>query len=210
MQLSPEQAAFNQSQAQARSDAVAAAIRDATPEAGALTALDYGCGSGPIGLRLANHFQHVTLADVYPDVVAGAIEAARDASNVDVRLLDLSTKDGVPEDLCVDVVLSCLSWHHVRDLDVLLEALPLVAPGGRLFVADMDFDGGAYHADLPDFDGVQGFDRDDLRQRLERHGYGDVRVSDLWRSQKWITGKLTDLSLFMMQARIPPGAAGTD
>ena len=203
MLLSPAQTAFNQVQAQARSDAVAEAIRAAVPDATSLTALDYGCGAGPIGLRLAGHFRHVILTDVDPVAVAAATDAARGVANVDTRVLDLSVKPGASLGVHVDAVFSCLSWHHVRDLDTLLDMLPTVAPDGRLFVADMDQDGGAYHRDLPDFDGVDGFDRDELCERLRQHGYTDITITDLWRSQKWVAGALTDLSLFMMQARIP-------
>ncbi|MCL2735944.1 MAG: class I SAM-dependent methyltransferase [Propionibacteriaceae bacterium] len=204
MLVSPEQAAFNQTQVQKRSDAVANAICSAIPDSERLAALDYGCGPGHIGLRLAGDFRRMFLADSDPDAVASAADASRGLDNVSSLVLDLSIPTALPPDLRVDVVFSCLSWHHVRDLDHLLDTLPIIAPGGRLMVVDMDADGGAYHADLPGFDGVHGFDRDELRERLTSHGYTDVTIADVWASQKWVAGTLTDLSLFMLQARIPP------
>jgi len=201
MILTPQQAAFNKSQADARSETVADAIRSAVPDGADLVALDYGSGPGHIGLRLADHFRHIILADPDAAALAVAAEAARDLPNVSLSLLGAGD-DGLTA-LRADVVVSSLAWHHVRDLDTLLDALPVVAPAGQLLVADMDQDGGAYHVEIPDFDGVDGFDRTELCSRLVKHGYLDVTIRDLFEGQKWIAGQLVDLSLFMLQARIP-------
>jgi len=194
--------AYNQANAAARSDAVAAAIREATPESSQLVAMDYGCGPGHIGLRLADHFADVILVDPDPDALAQAATASSQLPNVTTIMLDLSA-EAPPPGLRADVVFSCLSWHHVVRLDALLGALPHVAPGGRLFVADMDPDGGAYHSELPDFDGVDGFDRAELVGRLRDHSYQQVRIDDFWTGSKWIAGKLTPMSLFLLRARLP-------
>ena len=197
-----ERNAFNEENGRNRSQAVAAAIRLATPDGPALTALDYGCGPGHIGLRLADHFAHVTLVDVDSEAVAQAADAAANMANITPLTLDLSV-DAPPTDLCVDVVFSCLAWHHVTNLGALLAALAIVSPGGRLFVAEMYPDGGAYHAELPDFDGVDGFDPDALAALLAKHGYTDVATKDLWTGQKWVAGSLTTMKLFMLEARLP-------
>lgn len=201
MILTPQQAAFNKAQADARSETVADAIRRAVPDGGDLVVLDYGSGPGHIGLRLASHFKRVIMADPDAAALAVASEAARGMPNVSTYVLGAG--DVGLTDLRADVVVSSLAWHHVRDLDTLLDTLPVVAPGGLLLVADMDADGGAYHVEIPDFDGVNGFDRAELCGRLVKHGYTDVTIQDLFHGQKWLAGRLTDLSLFMLQARIP-------
>ena len=197
-----EQDARNLAHQQARSDAVAAAIRAAIPDAAGLTALDYGCGPGRIGLRLADHFAGVILVDVDPEAVAQAEQAASGTPNASTLVLDLAATAPPPE-LRADVIVSSLAWHHVLDLDALLETLPVIAAGGRLLVADMDADGGAYHADRPDFDGVHGFDRADLVARVASHGYAKVTIADLWRGDKWVGGALVPVSLFLLSAHIP-------
>ena len=196
------QVAFNQANRAARSDAFAAAVRHAVPNASTLTAMDYGCGVGHIGLRLADHFARVILVDPDLDALAQAASASSDMPGVSTMSLDLAAGPP-PHDLRVDVVISCLSWHHVLDLDALLEELPAVSPGGQLVVAEMDCDDGAYHAELPDFEGVNGFDRNELKTRLHRHGYLAVSIADLWQGQRWVAGKLTSVSLFLLQAIIP-------
>ncbi|MDR2974111.1 MAG: class I SAM-dependent methyltransferase [Propionibacteriaceae bacterium] len=187
--------------AAARSDVIAAAVAQSVPESNTLSVLDYGCGPGHIGVRLAGHFAHVVLADVDAQAVDQACAASSDLANTSVRWLDLT--DVVPSDLHVDVVVSSLSWHHIPDLGSLLEALPQVADGGRLFVIDMDDDGGAYHADHPEYAGITGFDRDALAGLLRGHGYVNVTITDLWKGEKWVADKLVPMSLFLIQARIP-------
>jgi len=100
-------------------------------------------------------------------------------------------------------VVSSLAWHHVSDLDALLDALCVVAPGGRLFVADLDADGGAYHAMVPGFHGHDGFDRDDLVAMVGRHGCTDVSIGDLWRGERWRADVLVPMSIFFLSARLP-------
>ncbi len=184
-----------------RTSAIVGAIAQAVPAAAASTLLDYGCGTGRAGLALADRFGRVVLADNDDAAVAAARVAAVGRTNVSVRRLDLTRE--LPDDVRADVVASALSWHHVHDLDALLDAITLVAPGGRLLVADMDEDGGAYHADEPGFDGVDGFDRTELAALVERHGYADVSVADLWQGTKWRSGTPVPMSLFFLSAVIP-------
>jgi len=197
--------AENAAHGAARSDAIAAAVRRAVPSAGSLTLLDYGCGPGHIGLRLAGDFGRVIMADTDPVVAEQARAAGAGLGNVEVRVMDLTRT--VPPDVRADVVVSSLSWHHIADLDGLLEAYPLVAPGGRLLVADLDYDGGAYHAGQPEFAHIVGYHRAELVELVGRHGYGGVAVADLWRGTKWIAGRRTPVSLFLLTAAIP-GPAG--
>jgi trans-aconitate methyltransferase len=196
---SPEQESDNRESAVARSAAIVAAVQRALPDASLLTLLDYGCGQGTVGQLLATHFGRVILVDNDAEALAAAAEMT--APNVTIRLLDLTRT--VPADLRADVVLCAMSWHHVVDLDTLLGALLLVAPGGRLFVADLDADGGAYHADLPDFDGHDGFGRAELATKLEGYGYADVTVDDLWQGYRWTTRGRIQASVFLLSATVP-------
>ncbi|MDR2895684.1 MAG: class I SAM-dependent methyltransferase [Propionibacteriaceae bacterium] len=184
----------------ARSDSIAAAVLEALPDAGQLTVLDYGCGQGHIGLRLAPHVANVIMVDVDPEVLDQARAASNDFPNVSCRLLDL-TRDR-PSGLHADVIVSSLSWHHIADLDGLLDAIPFVCGGGRLLVIDMDDDGGAYHADRPEFADLTGFDRDELVGLIRRHGYADVHVADLWQGNRWVDSKPVRVSLFLVQAQV--------
>jgi SAM-dependent methyltransferase len=201
--LTEQQLAHNTRLGAERSDAIAAAVRDRLGDGSTLSAIDYGCGPGHVGLRLADAFAHLVLADANPEALVEARANAVGHSNLEVRELDLTRE--VPADLRADVVVASMSWHHIRDLGALVDGVARVAPGGRLFVADLDADGGAFHRDEATFDGHDGFDRPALAKLLREHGYTDVVVADLWRGEKYTSAGLTPMSLFLLSARVPSG-----
>jgi hypothetical protein len=96
-----------------------------------------------------------------------------------------------------------MSWHHVGDLDTLLDALAAVAPGGRLFVADLDADGGAYHGGQGEVSVPHGFDRAGLCARMASHDYADITVRDLWQGTRWVDDREVPASVFFLQAQFP-------
>ena len=203
--LTPEQQAYNAASAGKRSDAIADAVRRGVPNASHLTLLDYGCGPGHIGLRLADHFGTVVMVDSDPAAVELVRATVADRENITVAVMD-ACSDNAPTPHA-DVVVASLSLHHVSDVGRVLDGLARVAPGGRLFVFDMDFDGGAYHAAEPEFAHIVGFDRAGLVRTVTAHGYQDVTIGDLWESTKWIGGRLTPMSLFLLTATVPASPA---
>jgi ubiquinone/menaquinone biosynthesis C-methylase UbiE len=159
-----------------RAERVAEAIRvEAGPIAG-LRALDYGCGTGLLGFALRAHLAHVTLADTSQGmltVLREKISAAR-ADNMTPLELDLTTGPG-PEG-SYDLVCTLMALHHIPDIDGILARFhELLAPGGRLCVADLDAEDGSFHG--PRADVHKGFDRQDLSARLLRCGFRNVRFS---------------------------------
>jgi 2-polyprenyl-3-methyl-5-hydroxy-6-metoxy-1,4-benzoquinol methylase len=207
----PEEQAFNDRSVAERSDVIAAAVRAEVPDAAGATVIDYGCGAGHVGLRLAGHFGRVIMIDSAAEAVAearAAVAAARAegrAENVSVMELDLV--EGAAPGLSADVVVSSLSWHHIQDLRSLLAALARLAPGGQLIVADMDADGGAFHVHVPGFDGHHGFDREALTALVVEAGCSQVRVRDLWQGDRWLDGELVPMSVFLLSARLPEAPA---
>jgi SAM-dependent methyltransferase len=108
------------------------------PAAG-LRALDLGCGTGRHSVLLAERFEQVDAIDISLPMIELA-KARRPRPNITYShadLLDLAGAEGH------DFVLSALTLHHEPDLHAALAHIKkLVAPGGRLVVADMyDYDG---------------------------------------------------------------------
>ena len=195
-----ERDAFNSAQGAARSDAIAAAIRSRIARPG-LTALDYGAGPGHVGLRLADDFARVTLADVDAQVLDVARVNAAGAENVDVVHLDLA--DGGVPDARFDVVISSMAWHHLGSPRAVADAIAGIAPGGTLYLADMDQDDGAYHRDELGFSGLDGLDRDATAKLLTAHGHTVVSVDDVWQGERWTSAGVIPVSVFLLTAAVP-------
>lgn len=158
----------------ARARQVAEAIAARVPSLSRRTLLEYGSGTGLLGLALRPLVAHLTLADSSREMLAVAREkiAASSVSNVSTLQLDLAA--GPPPDLRFDLVCTLMTLHHIPDTDRILEAFHrLLASGGALCIADLDREDGSFHG--PGFSGHKGFDRADLGERLEGIGFRDVR-----------------------------------
>jgi SAM-dependent methyltransferase len=103
-------------------------------------AVDLGCGAGRHSVVLADHAERVLAVDVSVRMLDIA-RTQRARPNVDYQqrgVLDVTVQDGPFE-----VVLSVHALHHVGDpATVLPHVRSLVAPGGRLIVADIVDPGG--------------------------------------------------------------------
>jgi ubiquinone/menaquinone biosynthesis C-methylase UbiE len=159
-----------------RAEKVAAAIRGALPIGAETSALDYGCGTGLLGLALRPHVGRLTLADSSEGMLAvlrGKIAAGGFANAAPLRL-DLAT-DPVPAER-FDLVCTLMTLHHVRDIEGLLgRFLTLLRPGGALCVADLDREDGSFHG--PGVDVHPGFDRAALGRSLVEVGFEMVSFS---------------------------------
>ncbi len=157
-----------------RARRVAEAIVKRVPSLPGNTVLEYGAGTGLLGLILQPLVAEVTLADSSSEMLAVAQEkiASRGIRNAKTLHLDL-TVGPVPE-LRFDLVCTLMTLHHIPDTDGVLDAFRrLLSSGGLLCIADLDREDGSFHG--AGFTGHNGFDRADLRARLERGGFRNVR-----------------------------------
>lgn len=159
------------SRARVVADAVAAAV----PLGPRTRLLEYGAGTGLVSQALAGRAGPLTLADSSAGMRAVMERKVAAGALPDARVWDLDLERQDPPADRFDVVVASLVLHHVHDLDRVLSGFAaLLAPGGRLCVADLDREGGAFH----DVDGHEGFDRGELAARLTAAGFADVAVED--------------------------------
>lgn len=163
-----------------RQVAVALAIQELVDLNPRMSALDVGGGTGRLSILLADRVESAVVTDPSAGMVQVAAQRIEEAGLSDrLRAVqaDLTTDqlDGP-----YDVVWSSMALHHVQDLDQLLRSVAgLLVDGGRLAIADLDEDpDGAFHADMADFDGHDGFDREHLSEQLVRAGFANVSFFD--------------------------------
>ncbi len=116
-------------------------LEEAAPDA-AMRAVDLGCGSGQLTLRLAPLVEHVLAVDISQAMIDLLAENAREASvtNVEGRATPIEHLDIAPAS--VHIVVSNYALHHLRDPDkavVVAKAAGWLRPGGRLVLGDMMF-----------------------------------------------------------------------
>ncbi|WP_428562625.1 MAG: class I SAM-dependent DNA methyltransferase [Solidesulfovibrio sp. DCME] len=167
-------------------------------------ALDFGCGTGLLTLELSRRCQRVTGLDFSAGMLAALdakIEAA-DLQNVATILADLAAGDPFPGRY--DLVTSAMVLHHVPDLaPVLTRLFGALQKGGRLALADLDAEGGAFHDDN---EGVHhfGFDRLELADTLAGLGFADIDAATAATIEKPAKcGTVRPFTVFLMTAKRP-------
>ena len=178
-------------------DSVARAIRETIPLSPEMDVLDFGCGTGLLTLRLQPFVRTITGIDTAPGMLAVLEKKVRDRdlSNVSMQLVDVERGE-LPSG-SYDIVVSSMTFHHLRDVGLVLGRLAtLVRPGGRLAVADLDCDEGKFHDSN---DGVfhAGFDRCSMKKYFESAGLGSIRN----RTAAIVTKPSGTFTVFLMSGR---------
>ena len=155
-------------------DVADAIIREAAPAPG-MDALDFGCGTGLVTLRIQPLVGSITGADSSAGMLA-VLESkvkAQGLTNVRTQLVDFERGGRVEGKF--HLVISSMTLHHVKDTAALFKQWHgLLLPGGLLAAADLEAEDGSFHGNNT---GVfhLGFDREHLKRLLREAGFSDVR-----------------------------------
>ena len=185
-----------------RAYAIADAIASNVPLRSDMRALEYGCGTGLLGLRLRPCIGDLTLADVSDgmlEVVREKLAAKRD---VHVHPLKLNlTSDPLPEQR-FDLVCTAMTLHHIADTDAVLRRFSsLLEPAGHLCIADLDTEDGTFHG--PGEDVHHGFDRQTLAEKSADAGLRVIRFITAYTMHKMAAGATRRYPIFLMVAQKP-------
>ena len=166
--------------------------------------LDYGCGTGLVGLFLLPHVRSVTGADNscgMLEVLRGKI-AAEKLETMKAVQLNLE-QDPVPAERYQMVVVS-MALHHIAQVGRVLRAFhELLVPGGTLCLADLDTEPGTFHpAEIASTVYHHGFGRAELKNQLIQIGFSDPRDTTVAAFRKPVeNGDEEEFSIFLIAAR---------
>ncbi len=141
-----------------------------------MEALEYGCGTGLVGLALAPRLLSLTACDSSPGMLQALADKITTSgiTNVSPLLLDLH-HESCPGQF--DLVFSAMTLHHLTEVETVLGRLVSAAkPGGLLALADLDREDGSFHGDNSEGVVHHGFDREWLADLLTRKGCGSIAV----------------------------------
>lgn len=160
-------------------------IRELNPSID-MDALDFGCGTGLVTLRLRPLVRQITGVDSSKGMLA-VLERkikTQGLGNVRTQFVDFERGD-LPQG-AYDLIVSSMTLHHVPEPAPLIRHLTsLLRPGGSLCIADLDAEDGSFH---PDNTGVHhsGFDRNAVA-----HWFGDAGLSGLRQATAAVVKKAT-------------------
>ena len=148
-----------------------AILRQVQPTRG-MDVLDYGCGTGLLGLFLLPHVRSVTGADSSPGMLespGGQDTSRRFAAHAGGKARSGARSRARSR---YHLIAANMVLHHVDQIEVLLTAFhQMLLPGGVVAIADLDTEPGLFHGpESPQSVYHHGFDRRTLMDRLYQGG----------------------------------------
>lgn len=169
-----------------------------------MNVLDYGCGTGLIGLFLLPHVHTVTGADSS----LGMLEVLRDkitAGGVEnMKAIELDLEQDLLHSTRYDMIVVGMVMHHVKDTEKVLRAFhDLLVPGGTLCLADLDTEPGTFHpAEMDDIVHHHGFNRERLERQLADVGFSQMKDTTALRFNKPVEGQdPQEFSVFLITSK---------
>lgn len=182
-----------------------AIIREVQPT-DAMDVLDYGCGTGLIGLFLLPHVRTVTGADNSPGMLEVLRGKIADGGLENMRAIQLDLEQDAVPGIRYHMIAVGMAMHHIADTDKVLRAFhDMLTPGGTLCIADLDTEPGNFHpADIADIVHHHGFNRDRLKQQLAEVGFSKMQDITAVTFNKPVEGEgEEEFSVFLICARRP-------
>ncbi len=109
--------------------------------------MDFGCGTGLVGLNIAPFVKKLIGADLSGKMLESFEAKAKDGSlgNTESMLLEVDSELGALE---LDVIVSAMAMHHIEDPKKQFEKFSkALKSGGMLAIADLAKEDGSFHAD---------------------------------------------------------------
>lgn len=191
------------SQRRILAEKVAAAIAEFLSEKNKVKALEFGCGTGLVGLELAQFFTTMTAVDTSQEMIRVFSEKLQERALEHIKPL---RHDIVSEPLSekFQFVFSSMALHHVKDSDGVIQALAQhLEPGGMLAIADLVENEHSFHQDHLHGFTHNGFNRKNLAEKLQSLGFSApdfVNVHTFLRRDK--TGKEHPFTVFLLSCKL--------
>ncbi|MCL1992650.1 MAG: class I SAM-dependent methyltransferase [Spirochaetes bacterium] len=162
--------------------------------AGAKTAIDYGCGTGLVGLNLLDIFKTVLFADAAPNMVNQVQGKIQELQAENAKTICCDIMKNRPPDFRADCIILAQVLLHEKDTAALLSRLSdALNPGGHLIIVDFDKN--------PSIESEEihcGFDQNELAARLKQTAFASVKSETFYRGDKLLMNQ--SASLFIMDA----------
>ena len=148
---------------------VAVAIESVVKLNSSMDAMEYGCGTGLVGLQLIDKVGSIT----FIDTSAGMLEVLsskigeRQQEKAKVCNVDLSADNTFSG--AYNLIFSSMTLHHIPDYAAIIARFSgLLKSKGKLAIVDLVSEDGSFHGE--GFDGHNGFDLAQLVQTFEASG----------------------------------------
>lgn len=173
---------------------IAGAIRSEISNAQNSSAMDYGCGTGLVGIELIDLFGSILFVDAslnMIDQVERKIEIGG-YSNAETLCSDFCLEE--PPPVKMDYIFLSQVLLHVKNIPLLLDRLfSILNEGGCLIIVDFD-----KNPLVPSDKVHNGFTHEEIIEMVQRAGLGEAEVRTFYQGENLFMNK--DASLFLLKA----------
>ncbi len=171
------------------------AIRENLVNTNNKNAIDFGCGTGLVGLSLLNDFNSILFLDTSQNMINQIKQKITDfdIQNVDTLCFDFEREGQT--DLHADYIFMTQVLLHINDVKLVLSRLyDVLNVGGHLLIVDFNKNEEIV-SDLVH----NGFDQVKLTEIMSRIGYRDIQSKTFYTGSKIFMGR--DASMFVLDAQ---------
>jgi ubiquinone/menaquinone biosynthesis C-methylase UbiE len=171
------------------------AIRGYLVDTKSKSAIDFGCGTGLVGLNLLNKFNSILFLDTSQNMIN---KVKLKLSELNIQKADTLCFDSEKESLSelhADYIFMAQVLLHIRDTELVLSRLyEVLKEGGHLLIVDFDKN------DQIDSELVHnGFDQIELADIMTKIGYQNVQSKTFYSGSKIFMGQ--DASMFILDSQ---------
>lgn len=164
-----------------------------------MNCLEFGCGTGLIGFNLKDDVNHIDMMDISEKMIEVLEQKIELTKAKNITAIHHNIYDGIL-DKKYDLIFSSMVFHHISDLESLLERLTgMLKTGGRLCIVDLVSVSPVFHSEESDFDGHHGFDLEELSDLLSKSGLINSNFKTFYSGVKVVEGVDVNYSLFILE-----------
>ncbi len=170
-------------------------IRGCITDAQDKTAIDFGCGTGLIGLDLLDDFQSVLFIDASLKMVQVVKEKIEQSQIANAAALCYNLEESPPGDMKADYIILGQVLLHIRDIEPFLEKLSaMLNIGGHLIIVDFNKNDAVVSQEIHN-----GFEQGELGALLIQMGFHSIKSRTFYHGEKIFCNE--DASLFLLETR---------
>lgn len=171
------------------------AIREYLVDANSKNAIDFGCGTGLVGMNLLNDFNSMLFLDTSQNMVDQIKQKISDLNiqNVDTLCFDFES-EGL-SDIHADYIFMAQVLLHIHDVEFVLSRLfDVLNEGGHLLIVDFNKNEKVV-SDIVH----NGFNQDELTDIMTQIGYRNIQSKTFYNGSKIFMGH--DASMFILDSQ---------
>ncbi|MDQ0113268.1 class I SAM-dependent methyltransferase [Paenibacillus harenae] len=171
------------------------AIREYLVDANSKNAIDFGCGTGLVGMNLLNDFNSVLFLDTSQNMINQIKQKISDFNIENAATLCFDFEKEDLSDLHADYIFMAQVLLHINDIEFVLSRLfDVLNEGGHLIIVDFNKNEKVV-SDIVH----NGFDQVKLTDLMTKIGYRDIQSKTFYNGSKLFMGQ--DASMFILDSQ---------